>query len=163
MDSSIPHRVAQWLPQAKAAGALFALDPLDLLAICDRESAGDPNAQSPDGGIGLYQITRRYHTTFCMAVGPDGKPLWRHPAWNTMYGAALLRFNMDCFDGVVDEPLLPAIAAFNASERRVRERLRELSLPATREQIITALDALTTDGDYLSAILAKRKSYVFST
>jgi soluble lytic murein transglycosylase-like protein len=141
---------------------MFSVDPLDLLAICDRESAGDPNAQSADGGLGLYQITRKYHPTFCDALGPDEIPLWKVPAWNTMYAAALLRMNINHFDGVVDDPLLPAIAAYNASERKVREKLRELSRPATREQVIAALDPLTTGEDYLSSVLEKRNSYVLA-
>jgi soluble lytic murein transglycosylase-like protein len=160
--SRIPYRVGQWLPQAKAAGAMFGVDPLDLLAICDRESNGDPNAQSPDGGLGLFQITRKFHPTFCDMVGPDGVPAWRVPAWNAMYAAALLQHNVKLFDGVIDEPLLAAIASYNASDRRVREKLRELSRPITREQIIHALDPLTTGGDYLSDVLSRRNSYVLA-
>jgi soluble lytic murein transglycosylase-like protein len=166
--ATIPNRVAKWLPEAKAAASIFGVDPLVMLALCDRESKGNPLAESPDGGMGLYQITRKYHPTFCSAVGPDGKLLVFHPGWNTMYAAALLRMNLDHFDGVVDEPLLPAIAAFNASERRVREKLRELSRPASKEQIVAALDPLTTPtkpgeaGDYLSDVLSKRSTYVLS-
>lgn len=158
--AELPQRIGQWLPQARAAGSQYGLDPLLLLSICDRESRGDPNAQSPDGGLGLYQITKKYHPTFCEAVGPDSRPLWRHPAWNTLYGASLLHFNVDLFDGTVPEPLIPAIASFNASARRVRDEIRKLTQPCTPEQVIAVLDPLTTGGDYVSTVWSHFKSYV---
>ncbi len=139
---------------------VYSLDPLLMLSLCERESNGDPNAQSPDGGLGLYQITRRYHPTFCDLVGPDGRPRWRHPMWNTLYAADLLDFNLRAFDGVVSEPLLPAIASFNAGAKRVRETIRNTSQPATTEQLIAALDPLTTGGDYVSDCWKRFKSYI---
>lgn len=160
--AELPQRIAQWLPEARAAGSMYGQDPLLMLSICDRESRGDPNAQSPDGGLGLYQITRKYHPTFCDAVGPDGRPLWRQPAWNTLYAAALLHFNADLFDGVVPIGLviLPMIATFNASARRVREAIRELTQPCSAEQLLGVLDPLTTGGDYVSDVWSRFKSYV---
>lgn len=158
--ATIPDRIALWKPQAAAAGSIFGVDPLDILALVARESNGDPNAQSPDGGLGLMQVTRKYHPTFCDALGPDGRPLWRHPGWNIMYGTSLFRFNLDLFDGMDFDARLPAFAAFNASVRRVRGALRELSRPTTEEQVTQVLDPLTTGGNYVSDVLKRRASYV---
>ncbi len=158
----IPDRVAQWRPQATAAGSIFGVDPLDLLALVSRESAGDPNAQSPDYGLGLMQITARFHPTFCEALGPDQRPLWRHPGWNIMYGAHLFRFNLDAFHGLDVDPRIPAFASYNASLKHVREKLRALPRPTTDEQAVAVLDPLTTGGDYVSDVLRRRASFVLS-
>lgn len=166
VSTAISPRLARWLPIAQAMAPLFGQDPLLMLAICARESGGDPNAQSPDGGLGLYQITRRYHSTFCDSLGPDGKPLVFDPAANTLYAAKLLALNAALFAGSGVDVTLPMVAAFNASVARVKDALRMLPKAPTREEVIAALDPLTTPsqrgqpGDYVSDVLRRRASFV---
>lgn len=139
-----------------------------MLAILARESDGDANAQSPDGGLGLYQITASYHPTFCAAKGPDGKLLVFDPVANTMYAAKLLAMNFALFAGTTADVTLPMVASFNARASRVKERMRSLPKAAAREEVIAALDPLTTPskrggpGDYLSDVLRRRASFVLT-
>lgn len=173
----MPQRVAQWLPAARAAEMVTDVNALLLLAICDRESGGGEFLQprgpigKGDGGHGhgLMQIDGRYHSTFLIALGPSGKPLWQDAAFSFLFAAELIRWNRIQFDGFDVDPLLPAIAAYNASYRRVRDALASVTRPATREDFIRALDAVTTGpksgapGNYVSDVLAKRASYVLTT
>lgn len=168
--SQMPERVSQWLPIAKAVAPLYGEDPLDILAIVERESASGeslvprgPGGKGDGGhGHGLGQVDDRFHPSFIAAKGPDGLPLWPDPAFMLLHIAKHLHFLRNFFDGVVDEPRLPAIAAYNVRKERVRDRLRELSRPTPRKTLIAALDALTTGGNYLSDILSKRSKYVLT-
>lgn len=175
--NAIPERVAQWMPHAHAAHLMWGLDPLLVLAICDKESGGGhflsprgPAGKGDNGhGHGLMQIDDRYHPTFIEAVGPDGKPLWQKPPFNIGYAAELLFTNIYLFDGFGCSPLLSAVCAYNVSPKRIREALRTVTRPVLDEQLIALLDPLTTPskpggpGDYLSDVMARRKSYVIAT
>jgi hypothetical protein len=174
----MPRRVAQWLPAARAAEMVTDVSALLLLAICDRESGGGEYLQprGPTGkgdgghGHGLMQLDDRFHfKSFVAALGPDGKPLWQDPAFAFLGAARFLRMTMVHFDGFDVEPLLPAIAAYNASEKRVRDALAGVTRPAKREDFIRALDAVTTGpkpgapGNYVSDVLERRNTYVLTT
>lgn len=168
--SQIPQRIAQWLPTAKAAASLYGQDPLLMLAIIERESAGGealkprgPSGRGDGGhGYGLAQIDDRFHPSFIAAKGPDGLPLWAEPPFSLLH----LAFHLHCleryFDGLLDEPILPAIASYNASKEKVRDRIRDVPPSAPRKQLVAALDAITTGGDYVSDVLAKRNRYVLT-
>lgn len=174
--NTIPERVLRWLPYARAAELMWGLDPLLLLAICDRESNGGEalHPRGPTGkgdrdrGHGLMQIDVKYHPTFIDALGPDGVPLWQKPAFNFAYAAELLYTNIHLFDGTGCNPILPGVAAYNASAKRIREKLRPLTKPLPDERVIELLDPLTTaskqgePGNYLSDVLRRRKSYVMT-
>lgn len=172
--AQMPQRVAQWRFIAQAVGPLYDVDALLILAIVDKESRGGEALQprGPEGlgdhgnGHGLGQIDGRYHPTLIAALGPDGRPLWMDPPFALLLIAKHLHFLRDYFDGVVPEPMLPAIASYNARKERVRDKVRELPLPILREHLIAALDPLTTPstpgqpGDYLSDVLRRRSGYV---
>lgn len=168
--SQIPQRIAQWLPIAKATAPLYGQDPLLLLAIIERESAGGealkprgPGGRGDGGhGYGLAQIDDRFHPSFIAAHGPDNLPLWQEPPFSILHLAFHLHFLERYFDGLMDEPMLPAIASYNASKEKVRDRIRSLVPPVPRKQLIEALDAITTGGDYVSDVLAKRNRYVLT-
>lgn len=174
--NTIPGAVVQWMPYARAAHLMWGLDEFLILAIIARESGGGeflhprgPGGKGDGGnGHGLMQIDGRYHSTFIAALGPDGKPLWQKPAFNIAYGAELLHTNLHMFDGIGCNPLLPAIACYNASPKRVRAALRNVSRPIADEQVIALLDPLTTPGkpgepgNYISDVLCRMKSYVIA-
>jgi transglycosylase-like protein with SLT domain len=171
LHSTMPQRVARWLPHARAAELVYGVDAHLLLAIVDRESNGGEalHPRGPGGtgdgghGHGLGQIDDRYHSTFLAAKGPDGALLWTDPAFNLLYAAKLLALNIHMFDGSGVNPQLPAIAAYNVLAKRVREVVRALPRPVTDEVVVAALDALTTGHNYVSDVLVRRKSYVLTT
>lgn len=167
----MPARVSQWLSIARAVGPLYDIDPLLILAIMDRESGGGEFTQprGPAGlgdgghGHGLMQIDDRYHSTFIAAKGPDGKPLWTKPLFNVGYAVELLHFNYLAFNGGSGlRAILPAIAAYNASAKRVREALRGLTRPASDVRVIAVLDPLTTGKNYVSDVLARRANFAIA-
>ena len=170
LRKTMPQRVARWLPHARAAELVYGVDPHLLLAIVDRESHGGEalHPRGPGGvgdgghGHGLGQLDDRYHATFLAAKGPDGKLLWADPAFNLLYAAKLLAMNVHMFDGTGVDPTLPAIAAYNASGKRVREALRGLTKPADEAEVVKALDPLTTGDNYVSDVLARMRSYVLT-
>lgn len=168
--ATIPGRVAQWMPHARAAELVYGVDALLLLALLDRESHGGEalHPRGPGGtgdggnGYGLGQIDGRYHATFIAARGPDGKPLWADPAFAILYSAKHLHCDIHRFEGRGINPVLPSLASYNAARKGVDAKLRELSLPTTDDQVIAALDPLTTGGNYVSDVMRRRNSYVLS-
>ena len=157
----IPERVARWLPQARAASFCYGVDPLLLLAICDRESNGRHAVVSGDGGMGLYQVTKKYHPSFCDAVfGPTGEPLVFDPAFNTLYAAKLFSHHVAMFAGTKVDPSLVAIAAHNASLKRIRAALATVADPNIKADAMEALDSVTTGGNYVTDVIGRQSSYV---
>lgn len=160
---TLPPRLARWAFHVCGVATILHLDAMLLMAIVDRESLGGDACQPPgcagtgDGGhgLGLMQIDKRYHPTFAAALGPDGKHLWQHPAFNIMYGGALLRANLDRFQA--EEP---AVAAYNASPQRVMGALSTLSLGAGNLERVAALDQVTTQKNYVSDVLGRRAQFV---
>lgn len=155
-----PSRVNRWALEFQAAQMAFGVDPFVLAAICDRESLGGTVLQpkGPAGvgdrgrGHGLMQIDSTYHPTFLAAVGPDGRALWQSPTWNILYGAALLAANLASLDGSYPA----AIASYNASLARV---LKVLQLGKEGNDLVAALDHLTTGGNYVSDVLTRARLY----
>ena len=106
-------------------------------AIIDRESNGDPNVVSPDGGHGLMQIDERYHKAWL------DLNLWRIPLENIRYGVSkVLIPNLDHFQGWP-----AAIAAYNASWQRVQHIVDFYG------QDVAMLDTVTTHRNYVSWVL----------
>lgn len=155
-----PERVRRWAPEFEAAEKAFGTDAYVLAAICDRESLGGAMLQpkGPTGvgdrgrGHGLMQIDVSYHPTFLSASGPDGRPMWQSPTWNILYGAALLAANLTALGG--NYPA--AIASYNASIGRV---LKVLQLGKEGNDLVAALDHLTTGGNYVSDVLTRARLY----
>lgn len=165
MELALPIRLVRWRLQFESAAQLCAVDAATLAAICDRESRGG-DALSPRGpggtgdggrGHGLMQVDSRYHPTFIAAVGPDGAHLWKQPNWNILYGATLLRMNLDR----LEQYYPAAIAAYNASLARVRRALDSVAMLAPEDPWrIKALDSVTTGGNYVSNVLASRAAFI---
>lgn len=160
----LPTRLARWADQLAAAELCYGIDPHLLAAILDRESLGGDALRPPgpagtgDGGNGhgLGQIDGRYHRTFVAARGPDGVELWKDPAFNILFAAKLLRMNMD----TVGQDQAAAVVAYNASMKRVLDVCRRLPPGPDR---VRELDALTTGGNYVSSVLAKRDSFLMTS
>ena len=161
----VPVRVRRWATELEAAGHLTNQSPLILAAIMDRESLGGDalNPSGPSGtgdgghGLGLMQIDRRYHRTFAAAQGPDGVELWSTPAWNVLMGAQILAYNLKRF-GSNPAALPQAIASYNASERRVRASIEAAGNP-TGDALVSAVDSVTTGGNYVSTVLTAARSW----
>lgn len=168
MGIGLPPVMVQWLPHARAAELACGVDSLLLLAIVHRESLGGeclvprgPGGKGDHGhGHGLAQLDDRYHPTLIAAVGPDGKPLWADPGFAFFLLAYFLRYLRERFSACGVDPILPAIAAYNASVARVEGALQALPLPITRDAAVLALDALTTGADYVTDVLARRGRFV---
>lgn len=170
MKSTLPRRLAQWLPIVRAAEALFGVDALLVLAVMDRESLGGEalKPRGPGGagdkghGRGLMQIDDRAHPTLAAALLCDGSPLLGHPVFNVLVGAHYLSTLVQQFDGTGVDPLLAASAAYNCGPGKVRRALRALPRPLSQEETLKALDPLTAGGDYVSDVLRRRLGFVVS-
>jgi soluble lytic murein transglycosylase-like protein len=161
----LPARLARWAREIGAAALATGVDPFLLAAIMDRESLGGEylKPRGPAGvgdgghGRGLMQVDDRYHASFVAALyGRSTLYLWQDPAFACLYGARLLEENMARFGG--DE--LAAVAAYNASSTRVSATRANLPPGASEAQRLAAMDSLTTDGDYVSDVLARRAGFL---
>ena len=160
----LPKRLARWSQEIESAcEQCGGLDPFILAAIIDRESLGG-DALSPPGpagtgdnghGRGLCQIDDRAFADWCNQLEPDGTPTWQVPAKNIAKGAEVLHAALQAlgFDYVA------AIAAYNCGVHRVQDRLAFLPLTGKSARV-AALDSLTTGGNYLSDVLARRDGFL---
>lgn len=156
-------RTEKLLPFARAAQLCTGADPFLLLALADRESLCgevlDANGKGDGGnGCGIWQVDRRYHHTFIEALGDDGQPLWRKPAFSALYAAYLMQGRILRFSALTPFSDVAAIAAYNASEDRVSKRLEEITSPMSREALVAALDPLTTGKNYVSDVQTRRET-----
>lgn len=163
MVAVLPARLARYWPIFEEAGRKHAVDPLLLAAICDHESRGG-EALTPRGptgvgdnghACGLMQLDRRYHADFIARTTPTGLPLWCVPEWNIAYAASLLADELHAFQG--DEAC--AVAAYNASRKRVKAARDALTKPIAPDALVAALDGLTTGHNYVASILAARAAF----
>lgn len=153
LRAKLPSRLARWAAELWHAAELYHVSAVVLAAIMDRESLGGdalvPRGPTGSGdfghGRGLMQIDDRAHPAF-VATG-----LWQEPAFAVLYGARLLRQNLDAFQG--DYPA--AIGAYNAGAKRVRFALAALPPGAPQDKRIAAIDMVTTRC-YVSGVLAIR-------
>jgi soluble lytic murein transglycosylase-like protein len=159
----IPKRGVSLWPFFQASGLKYGLDPLLLLAVCDRESlCGKTLAEDGTGdnhnGLGLMQLDRRWHPQFAAMLLPDGTPAWKDPAINIDEGARVLSFGLKVF-GKEDA----AVASYNAGVRKVANELDELTVPGDPEmtELIRRhrLDEITTGGNYVSDVLGRREAF----
>jgi hypothetical protein len=86
---------------------------------------------------------------------------WRDPQTNLYKSAEILRAKIDYCGGLRDHlAVLCGMGGYNAGEgtaRKVRERLDAIPGGVTAEQLVHALDAVTTGGDYVSDVIARRR------
>jgi hypothetical protein len=94
--------VRKWCPLIMQAARRYQLDPHLIAALILVESAGDPQAYSSSGAVGLMQVMPRDGIAArfqcingpCFADRPTIAQL-QEPAFNVDYGTMLLRSNVD--------------------------------------------------------------------
>lgn len=165
-EAHLPRHIAQWRDVIAGASLATGTCPWLIAAIMDRESLGGaalkPRGPAGTGdsghGRGLMQIDDRSHLDFIRADfdAAEGAPLWTMPAFNVLYGAELLAKNTRAFLG----DTRAAIAAYNAGRGRVSKVLRALPAGSPAETVQAALDRVTTGGQYVTNVLAKRRDFM---
>ena len=163
LQMRLPERLSRWAHELVSAELIFGIDPLLIAAIMDRESLGG-DALAPKGpkgkgdgghGHGLMQIDDRSHAAFLSAKSATGAPLWQEPWANILYGAQLLKQNLNRF---ASEAL--AVAAYNCGPGNVRAALKTVPAGALESEIIAAVDRRTAGGNYSKDVLARRKKFL---
>jgi len=97
LSSSYPAAIRQWCGPITKYGEQYNLDPNLLAAVIEIESSGNPQAESPDGAVGLMQIMPSdgiaagflCGQTSCFASRPSAGELL-NPEANIAYGANML-------------------------------------------------------------------------
>ena len=108
----------------KKAAAAQGVDPFLMLSVMRRESRFDPDALSPVGAVGLFQIMPYTAEALAdsagvrefLADGLDARSL-ANPAVNAAIAARLTGNLLDMFDGAT----APTVASYNAGEERVAD------------------------------------------
>lgn len=166
LEQRLPKHLAQWRRELHAASTVSRLCPYLLAAVCDRESRGGlaltppgPGGTGDSGhGRGLMQVDDRFHVGFITASDSAGRHLWRQPSYNILYGAQLLRSNLDALGDVH-----LALAAYNAGVARVRTAANAVTVGGDAETLLgqrrAAADARTTGGDYGRDVLRRRAQW----
>jgi LysM repeat protein len=138
--TGIPERLARWLPLVRPAAAHFSVRASIILGVIEVETNGHNVIGDGGHGHGLMQIDDRSFGDW-LARNANGLD----PASNIMFGAGLLRQNIDFFNG----NLRAGIAAFNAGPGGVQRALAETGDP----------DARTTGGNYSRRVLAHAAAF----
>ena len=108
----------------KRAATAAGVDPFLMLSVMRRESRFDPDALSPVGAVGLFQIMP--YTAEALADSAGVRELLAdsldahalaNPAVNSAIAARLTGNLLDMFDGAT----APTVASYNAGEERVAE------------------------------------------
>ena len=166
VEQRLPKHLAQWSREFHAASTVARLCPYLLAAVCDRESRGGLALKPPGPagkgdfghGRGLMQVDDRFHPGFLVASDGAGTHLWKLPAYNILYGALLLRANVDALKDVH-----LALAAYNAGVSKVRRAADAITLSGDlarlMEQRRAAADSLTSGGDYGRDVLRRRAQW----
>lgn len=119
------------------------------------------SALPPDGrgwGRGLLQIDFGGHQAWCLQKAPDGRYLWEIPEENVKQAAGILHACACSLGAVAGKWILPAsICAYNAGPGNAFKAFGKLvgSNPSDSD-VLKALDACTTGGDYVSWVLSRR-------
>jgi len=154
--SALRARVRPLWPLFVAAGELHGVAPALLAAIADRETrcgkALGADLTGDNGhGRGLMQVDDRSHADWLAAHD------WRDPGTNIEHGASIYAAALGFLQG--DEPA--AVAAYNAGAghvHRVLARLEAMPGGPTASAKLAALNAITTGGDYVTDVLARRSA-----
>lgn len=165
-EKNLPLHLRQWAREFYGVGIIYCLCPYLLAAVCDRESRGGlalkPIGASGTGdmghGRGLLQVDDRFHLGFVCAADSGGHHLWKKPAFNVLYGAALLRANIDTLGDVH-----LALSAYNAGVTRVRESAGKVMPSGDKEADLArrraAADERTTGDNYAADTIRRRAQW----
>lgn len=114
-------RVRAFAPQTHAASESEGVDEDLLRAVAAAESAGDPEARSRAGAVGLMQLESRTASEMASRLG-ERRPDLLEPATSLRLGARYLRSLLDRFEGLPCSEEI-ALAAYNAGPEKVQEWL----------------------------------------
>jgi soluble lytic murein transglycosylase-like protein len=156
-SAGLPPRLFRWKKEIAGASLGSGVCPLLIAAVMDRESRGEPDIIGSDGhGRGLMQIDDRFHKSFCTATLDGGAPLWKIPSFNLLYGAQFLAKLLKA----LDENQWAAVAAYNAGLGAVQKVLAKFAPIPSFDARATAVDAITTGGNYAFDVLRRRNNFL---
>jgi soluble lytic murein transglycosylase len=151
---SLAYPPAYW-NDIQTAARRHGVDPLLMLALMQQESQFDPEARSPAGALGLFQIMPSTAERVRIGLGidrVDAEDLMQ-PGVSAEIAARLLSDLVKLFHG----ELAPAIAAYNAGEDRV-QAWWEAARGGPEELFVDSIPYRETRG-YVREVLANYFTY----
>lgn len=115
IDAARAYLPLRWPEHLAAAARETGLDPWLIAAVARQESTFSAHARSPAGAVGVLQLLPSTARLHARALGLGSRPNLRDPEVNIRLGARELAWLTRRF-GAVE----PALAAYNAGDRRVR-------------------------------------------
>lgn len=136
LSSTYPHAVRQWCGLIETYSAKNGLDANLVAAVIVQESAGDPNAYSKSGAVGLMQVMPRDGLAAgfmcingpCFASRPTSRELF-DPEFNISYGTRMLADLIQRHGNVRD-----ALRAYGPMDMGYRYADLVLSIAARHQQ-----------------------------
>lgn len=130
-------RIAEaWREPVREAARRHGISEAVLLAVIAVESAGQLNARSPKGAMGLMQLIPATAARFGVGDAYDA-------GQNVLGGAAYLDFLLRRFDG----DIILALAGYNAGEGAVDKHRGVPPYAETRDYVVRVLDAIVAAGE----------------
>ena len=114
-DAAVAYLPLRWSEEILAAAGETGLDPWLIAAVARQESTFSAHARSPAGAIGVLQLLPSTARLHAKNVGLGSRPDLTDPAVNIRLGAHELAALIGRYGA-----LEPALAAYNAGDRRVR-------------------------------------------
>ena len=119
-DAALAYLPLRWSQHIWAAARETGLDPWLIAAVARQESTFNAHARSPAGARGVLQLLPSTARLHARKLGLGSRPNLNDPAINIRLGAHELAWLVRRFGA-----LEPALAAYNAGERRVRRWWRQ--------------------------------------
>ena len=119
-DAAFAYLPLRWSQHIIAAARETGLDPWLIAAVARQESTFIAHARSPAGARGVLQLLPSTARLHALKLGLGSRPNLEDPAINIRLGAQELAWLVRRFGA-----LEPALAAYNAGERRVRKWWRQ--------------------------------------
>lgn len=123
-DAVVAYLPLRWSEPIAAAARDTGLDPWLIAAVARQESTFSARALSPAGAVGVLQLLPSTAGLHARRIGLGNRPNLEDPAVNIRLGAHELAALVGRFGA-----LEPALAAYNAGERRVRRWWRRWPEP----------------------------------
>ena len=115
VDAARAYLPLRWPEHLEAAARETGLKPWLIAAVARQESTFSAHARSPAGAVGVLQLLPSTARLHARALGLGSRPNLEDPSVNIRLGARELAWLIRRF-GAVE----PALAAYNAGDRRVR-------------------------------------------
>ena len=115
VDAARAYLPLRWPEHLEAAARETGLNPWLIAAVARQESTFSAHARSPAGAVGVLQLLPSTARLHARALGLGSRPNLEDPSVNIRLGARELAWLIRRF-GAVE----PALAAYNAGDRRVR-------------------------------------------